>query len=150
MTLKSKLNLLTVVLLFCTTLSFAQKKSDEPAIISGEVRINKYHDIEELERMQKGKLLELYNTRIEIIIKILPNIAFATKPGVTMTSLGIPDTKDNRKAVKENREATTTYFDNTVEFQKIILPYSDKANLIAAILFYEETLKSLHTYNDFN
>ena len=148
--MKLKLNLLTVVLVLFATITFAQKKDDAQEIISGNVSINKYHDHEELESMQKGMLLELYNTRIEVIIKILPNIAFATKPGVTMNSLGIPDTKDNRKALKENIEATSTYFDNTVEFQKIVLPYSDRSDLIAAILFYEETLKALHTFNDFN
>ena len=67
-----------------------------------------------------------------------------------MTTLGIPDSKENRKALEDNIQATTVYFESTIEFQKKILPYSDKSNLIAAILFYEETLKSLHTYNEFN
>ena len=150
MTLKTKMTLLTIALLATTIITSAQKKDDEQYIISGNVGIDKYHDRDDLESMQKGELLALYNTRIEIIIKILPNIAFATKPGVTMSSMGIPDTKENRRALKENIEATSTYFDNTIEFQKIVLPYSDRANLISAIIFYEETLKALHTYNDFN
>jgi hypothetical protein len=150
MTSKTKLNLLTVVVFLFTTFTFAQKKNEQPSIIEGDVAIDKYHDRDELEGMQKGQLLSLYNRRIEVIIKILPNIAFATKPGATMSSLGIPDTKENRKALEENQEATTTYFSNTIEFQKIVLPYSDKDDLIAAILFYEETLKALHTYNDFH
>ncbi len=132
-----------------TSIGFAQK--DEPqSIISGKVSIAKYHDREQLDKMQKGQLLELYNERIEVIVKILPNIAFATKPGVTMTSLGIPDTKENRKALEDNIQASKTYFDSTIDFQKRVLPYSDKSSLISAILFYEETLKALHTYNDFN
>ena len=150
MTLKSKINLLTVVVLLITTFTFAQRRKVEPSIIEGDVAIEKYHDRDVLEGMQKGLLLDLYNRRIEVIIKILPNIAFATKPGATMSSLGIPDTRDNRKALKENQEATTTYFSNTIEFQKIVLPYSDKDDLISAIIFYEETLKALHTYHDFN
>jgi len=150
MKFKTKLNLLTILFLVATSVAFSQKSDDTQYIISGNVGIEKYHDREQLESMSKGELLSLYNTRIEIIIKILPNIAFATKPGVTMTSLGIPDTKDNRRALKENIQATATYFDNTIEFQKIVLPYSDRANLISAILFYEETLKALHTYNDFH
>lgn len=150
MKLTLKRNLIFVLLLTISCSLFAQKNSDEQNIIGDDVSIKKYHDREALQNMQKGALLDLYNARIEIIIKILPNIAFATKPGVTMTTLGIPDTKDNRRALKENIEATTTYFDNTIEFQKIVLPYSDKTNLIAAILFYEDTLKALHTYNDFN
>lgn len=129
---------------------FAQKKDEAQNIISGKVSITKYHDREDLEKMQKGELLDLYTERIEVIVNILPNIAFATKPGITMTSLGIPDTKDNRKALEDNKNASKIYFDSTIEFQKKVLPYSDKSNLIAAILFYEQTLKSLHTYNEFN
>jgi hypothetical protein len=136
--------------LLMSGIGFAQGKNEPQSIISGKVSIAKYHDRDELEKMQKGELLDLYNERIEVIVKILPNIAFATKPGVTMTSLGIPDTKENRKALEDNIQASKTYFDSTIEFQRKVLPYSDKSNLISAILFYEETLKSLHTYNEFN
>lgn len=136
---------------FCLilTLGFAQKKHESQSIISGKVNISKYHSREELKKMKKGDLLDLYIERIEVIVNILPNIAFATKPGVTMESLGIPETKDNKKALEENIEASTSYFDSTIEFQKTILPYSDTSDLIAAILFYESTLKALHTYDDF-
>ena len=146
--MKTKLTLLSVAFLLITSFGFAQKEPQ--SIISGKVSIAKYHDREELDKLPKGDLLNLYNERIEVIVKILPNIAFATKPGVTMTSLGIPDTKDNRKALDDNIEAANTYFESTIEFQRKVLPYSDKTNLIAAILFYEETLKSLHTYSEFN
>lgn len=147
--MRTKFSIIFVVFLLSTAIGFAQK--GEPAsIISGKVGIAKYHDREELDRMQKGQLLELYNERIEVIVNILPNIAFATKPGVTMTTLGIPDTKENRKALEDNKQASKTYFDSTIDFQKRVLPYSDKRNLISAILFYEQTLKSLHTFNEFN
>lgn len=128
--------------------SFAQQK-DTQSIIGGRVSIAKYHNREELKKMRKGELLVLYIERIEAIVNILPNIAFATKPGVTMSSLGIPDTKDNKKALAENLKASTEYFESTIEFQKRILPYSDTKDLIAAILFYESTLKALHTYDDY-
>lgn len=131
-------------------MSFAQKKNEESqSIISGKVNISKYHSREELDKLPKGDLLVLYIERIEVIVNILPNIAFATKPGITMATLGIPETKDNIKALEENIEASTTYFESTIEFQKSILPYSDTTDLIAAILFYESTLKALHTYEDF-
>ena len=135
--------------LLMVSMSFAQKKGAPVNIISGKVNIAKYHTYDDLDKMSKGTLLTLYIERIEVIVNILPNIAFATKPGVTMTSLGIPETKENVKALEKNREASVNYFDSTVEFQRSILPYSDTRDLIAAILFYEETLKSLHTYNDF-
>lgn len=147
--MKTKSTLFTLILFLMISMGFAQKKNAPINIISGKVNISKYHSHDELNRMSKGELLTLYIERIEVIVNILPNIAFATKPGVTMGSLGIPETKENKKALEDNREASVNYFDSTVEFQKSILPYSDTRDLIAAILFYEETLKSLHTYNDY-
>ncbi len=126
-----------------------KKKDNSLSIISGKVNISKYHSREQLDEMSKGELLTLYIERIEVIVNILPNIAFATKPGITMKSLGIPETKENKKALENNKEASDDYFESTVEFQTKILPYSDTNDLIAAILFYESTLKALHTYNDF-
>ncbi len=147
--MKTKLTLFSILFFLMIGTSFAQKKDKSPSIISGKVNISKYHSREDLEKLPKGDLLTLYIERIEVIVNILPNIAFATKPGVTMASLGIPETKDNTKALEENIEASETYFDKAIEFQKKILPYSDTTDLIAAILFYESTLKALHTYEDF-
>ena len=134
----------------CTGIGFAQNKKDAKSIISEKVAIKKYHSNDELERMQKGELLTLYIERIQSLVETLPYIAFATKPGVTMTSLGIPNTNDNRKILDNQFEATADYLEATTEFQKTILPYSDTKNLIAAILFYEEIMKSLHEYSEFH
>ncbi|REG86231.1 hypothetical protein [Winogradskyella sediminis] len=147
--MKTKSTLFCALFFLMISVSFAQKKGQSQSIISGKVNIAKYHSREDLKRMKKGELLDLYIERIEVIVNILPNIAFATKPGVTMENLGIPDTKDNKKALEDNIDASTSYFDSTMEFQKKILPYSDTTDLIAAILFYESTLKALHTYDDF-
>jgi hypothetical protein len=67
-----------------------------------------------------------------------------------MSTFGIPDTKENRNALEDQNDATESYFESTMVFQNKILPYSDRSNLIAAILFYEETLKSLHIYSENN
>ncbi|MEY8848993.1 hypothetical protein AB9K26_09265 [Psychroserpens sp. XS_ASV72] len=149
--MRTKSTVLIAVFFLMVGTAFAQKgkKNTSMNIISGKVNISKYHSFEELDQMTKGDLLDLYTERIKVIVNILPNIAFATKPGITMEDLGIPETKENKKALENNIEASEGYFDSTIAFQKSILPYSDTRDLIAAILFYEETLKSLHTYNDF-
>nr|WP_033958516.1 hypothetical protein [Psychroserpens jangbogonensis] len=154
--MRTKSTLLILTFFLMTGIGFAQnkkttsnKKNTSMNIITGKVNISKYHSHDELDRMSKGELLTLYTERIKVIVNILPNIAFATKPGITMSDLGIPDTKENKKALENNVDASVSYFDSTIEFQKTILPYSDTRDLIAAILFYEETLKSLHTYNDY-
>lgn len=131
-------------------IGFAQKKKEAKSIISSNVAIKKYHNKDELDRMQKGELLVLYKERIESLVKLLPYIAFATKPGVTMSTLGIPNDSDNRKALEDQFEATADFLKTNVEFQNRILPYSDTNNLVAAILFYEETMKSLHEYSEFH
>lgn len=131
-------------------MSYAQKKNEPQSIISNDVAIKKYHNKEELDRMEKGELLGLYIERIESLVKTLPYIAFATKPGKTMSTYGIPNTKENRKSLEDKVDATTEFLDTTMEFQKKMLPYSDKSNLIAAILFYEQTMKLLHEYSEFN
>lgn len=147
--MKTKNSLLSIVFFLILGVSFAQKNKAATPMITGKVYIKKYHTYDELNNIPKGDLLNLYSERIKVIVNILPNIAFATKPDVTMESLGIPETKDNKKALEANQKASAEYFDSTIEFQKKILPYSDTRDLIAAILFYEETLKSLHTYNDY-
>lgn len=100
--------------------------------------------------MQKRELLELYIERIKVLTKTLPYIALVTKPGITMADLGIPDDSVHKKVLDTRAEGTTTYLETTVEFQRKMMPYSDKGNLIAAILFYESTLKSLDEFNDLN
>ncbi|TXG35963.1 hypothetical protein [Seonamhaeicola maritimus] len=148
--MKTKIFLLSFCLFLVTGLSFAQKKKQPKSIISDKVAIKKYHSKDELDRKQKGELLVLYIERIESLVQLMPYIAFATKPGVTMSTLGIPNDNDNRKMLDEQFEATDDFISKNEEFQKRILPYSDTDNLVSAILFYEDTLKSLHEYSEFH
>jgi hypothetical protein len=148
--MKIKIIFFSISFLFIVGIGFAQKKNEPKSIISSKVAIKKYHDKEELELMQKGELLVLYIERIESLTKTLPYIAFARMPGVTMNDLGIPDNNDNKKTLENQFENSETYLKATLEFQEKMLPYSDKGNLIAAILFYEETMKALHVYSEFH
>lgn len=145
-----KLVLICFLLVFGISNAQKKNKNEPKSIISDKVAIKKYHNKEELNRMQKGELLDLYIERIESLVQTLPYIAFATKPGKTMSTYGVPNTKENRKALEDKIDGTNDFLTTTIEFQKKMLPYSDKSNLIAAILFYEETMKSLHEYHDFN
>ncbi len=145
-----KITLLSISFILISAFTYAQKKDDAKSIIDNKVTIKKYHSTEELGNMQKGELLGLYLERVTVLTNSLPYIAFATKPGVTMTTLGIPNTKDNRKVLENQHDNTNTYVENTAEFQNIILPYSDTNKLVRAILFYEDIMKSLHNYNEYN
>lgn len=146
--MKGKIIFFSVFFLLATGVVSAQDKNAPKSIISTNALIKKYHDQKELQGMKKGELLELYIERIKVLVKTLPYIALATKPGVTMTDLGIPNDADNRKILADQVESTTSFLDVTVAFQRRMVPYSDTDNLVAAILFYENTLKSLHEFND--
>lgn len=148
--MKTKLILLSFGLFLIASVSFAQKNKPPKSIISDKVAISKYHNKEELDRKQKGELLALYIERIESLVQLMPYIAFATKPGITLSSLGIPNDNDNRKVLDEQFEATDDFLKNNEKFQKRILPYSDTDDLISAILFFEDTLKSLHEYSEYH
>jgi len=150
MNMKIKITLFSFCLFLITGISFAQKKNAPKSIIRDKVAINKYHNTSELEGLQKGELLGLYIERIEVLVELLPYIAFATKPGVTMSTLGIPNDKDNRKTLETQFEATDNFLATNLEFQQSILPYSDTGDLISAVLFYEELLKSLHEYSEYH
>ncbi|MFV8328171.1 hypothetical protein [Flavobacterium sp. ZS1P14] len=146
--MKGKIIFFSVFFLLATGIVSAQDKNAPKSIISTSALIKKYHDQKELQEMKKGELLELYIERIKVLVKTLPYIALATKPGVTLSDLGIPNDADNRKILATQEQSTTDFLDVTVAFQRRMVPYSDTNNLIAAILFYENTLKSLHEFND--
>jgi hypothetical protein len=147
--MKVKIVLFSLCLFFFANVGFAQKKKGPKSFISDKATIKKYHNKSELERMQKGQLIALYSERVKVLAQTLPYVAFATKPGITMVSLGIPANNDNKKALDNQFESTDAYLDNMSDFHRDYLPYSDTNNLIAGILFYEEIMKSLHQYNDF-
>jgi len=147
--MKGKVIVFSLFLFLFASVGFAQKNKAPKSFISEKVTIGKYHNKGELERMQKGTLIALYKERIQVLVRTLPYVAFATKPGVTMTSLGIPEDNENKKALDNQFDTTDEYIENSGDFQSTYLPYSDTGNLIAGILFYEEIMKSLHQYNDF-
>jgi hypothetical protein len=148
--MKGKIIFFSIFLMLSTEMVSSQAKNAPQSIISTTALIRKYHDQKELKGMQKGELLELYIERIKVLVKTLPYIALATKPGVTMADLGIPMDGENKKLQDAQVASTNSFLDVTVDFQRKMMPYSDKDNLIAAILFYENTLKSLHTFSDYN
>ncbi|SHG00266.1 hypothetical protein SAMN05444396_103361 [Flavobacterium segetis] len=144
--MKTKIIFLTLFML-TASFAFSQNKNTPRSIISSGAAIKKYHELEELKRMQKGELLDLYVERIQVLVKTLPYIALATKPGITIADLGIPYNSENKKTMEDQADATASFLDTTVNFQRKMVPYSDKDNLISAILFYENTMRALHEFS---
>ena len=146
--MKTKTLLFSLLFLATISITYAQDKKKPQSIISSSATIKKYYSLKELESLKKGELLDLYIERINVLVRTLPYIALATKPGVTLVDLGFPYDNDNKKTLSDQEKVTTEFLETTVEFQRKMTPYSDTKNLIAAILFYENTLKALHEFNE--
>lgn len=136
--------LFTLITLLISMLSFSQTSI---SIIPTSSNIKKYHELQELETMNKGELLSLYTERIKTLVNILPYIALTTKPGVTTKDLGIPNT-DNNKSILKQQEKTKSFLEDTINFQKEITPYADKKDLIKSIIYYEDMLKALNMLDE--
>lgn len=146
--MKVKSTLFSIILVLISFVGFGQKKVLPKSIIQRSALISKYHESKELSALPKKELLELCIERSTVITKTLPYVALATKPGVTMIDLGIPDEADYRKLLETQEEETATYLETVTAFQRKILPYAEKDKLIKAILFYEGILKSLHEFDE--
>ena len=142
--MKGKIIFYSICLMLASSGVMAQNKNVGKSIISAIFFFYSYHSQTELQAMQKGELLDLYIERMNVLVKMLPYIALTTNPGVTITDLGIPNDSKNRKVMEEQSKAISDFIEKTDEFQRKITPYSDTNSLIASILFYENTLKSLH------
>jgi len=146
--MKSRITFICITLLLVSTATFSQSKNAPQSIVSRTAIIKKYYDKKELSELPKGALLDLCIERVGVLAKTLPYIALATKPGITMIDFGIPYNSDYRKAYESQEENTKNYLEITSDYQKKILPYADKDDLIKAILFYENIMKSLHEFDD--
>jgi hypothetical protein len=110
--------------------------------------IKKYYDKKELTELSKNELVELCVERVGVLTKIMPYVSLATKSGVTMTDFGIPNNSEYRKAFEAQDETIKKYLESTNDFQRKILPYSDKGDLVRAVLFYESILKLLNEFKE--
>ncbi|MCJ1807194.1 MULTISPECIES: hypothetical protein [Flavobacterium] len=122
----------------------AQAKKPKSIISTSGAAIKKFHEKSELDGMPKGQLLELYKERIRVLVNILPYLALTNKPGMTMQDVGIPDSSDNNSALDKQQENIVAFVNSTIAFQSTMVPYADKGNLVASILYYENMLRELN------
>lgn len=128
--------------LFAFTSSFAQKKGGtQLTYVSSEAKVKKYHTREELEKLGKLELTELYMERVSVLTEVLPYIALHTTPGATLREMGIPETKQNLDHLDKEVKNKGTYLAAVDETLDDIIPYADTKNIIWSILFYEHMIR---------
>ena len=136
-------------LIFLLAIGNANAQAKKPiSIITMGISIKKFHEKAELDIMKKGELIGLYTERIRVLINTLPYIALTTKQGVTFEDVGVPDTSENLKTLEVQKENTTNFITVTENFQKTMMAYSDKGNIVNSILYYESMLKALKDINE--
>jgi hypothetical protein len=146
--MKKKLFFASFFVLFFSFVGYSQKASTGESLITKTAIIKKYHDRRELGTVTKFDLVQLCNERIDVLTRTLPFVALATKPGLSLKDFGIPSSTEFSKALEDQGEANDNYLNTTKGFQQKILPFSDKEDLIKAVLFYESVLKSLNEFKD--
>ncbi|MEY5049597.1 MAG: hypothetical protein RLZZ175_2956 [Bacteroidota bacterium] len=148
-----KLLLLTLFASFCGTASYAQKDKEAPlTYVSATAKLDKYFTEEELMKLGKLELTQIYMSRISALVEILPYIALHPKPGATLQEMGIPaDPKtstgaNNIKHVENSTKNKSAYLGSVKITLDDIIPYADKVNIVKAILFYEDVIKRTETF----
>lgn len=126
----------------------AQKTTKVVGIIASGTAVKKFHEKGELESMTKGPLIDLYVERVRVLTGTFPYIALTTKQGVTLADVGVPTNAETEKASVTYRENLTIFTKATEDYQRAMMSYADKVNIIAAILYYEDTLKSLQALGE--
>lgn len=146
--MKVKIIFMAFLLFFTGQAMFSQSGAPQ-SVISTTAVIRKYHTQDELKGKPKGELIELYIERIKVLVKTLPYVALATKPGLTLTDLGVPMDKDKTKLQETQSAASEAFLESTMDYQRRLVPFADTENIIAGILFYESVVKSLHLFNEY-
>lgn len=140
------LTLFSIFLFSSTSSLYAQK--DAPAVVFKVRGVKQYHTLSELQAMTKGELIPLYQERVDILFNFIPYLGVTSKNGVTFKDLGIPESKDNLKVLQSEKDSRTIFIGQNSQFLNSILPYSDTANIIDAILFYEEVMKLVRSIQE--
>lgn len=124
-----------------TSVDTVAQDKNAPKVVINIRGVSKFHDLKELQAMNKGQLMPLYIERVKILFSVVQYFGITNKPGTTFTDLGIPTSKENVQSLEDEVDARSIFLGKNEQFLKSILPYSDTSNIINAILFYEEVLK---------
>lgn len=134
--------LILIVLLITTIGASAQTK------ILNRTEIKRYYEVQELQLMSKTQLKVIYFERITTLLNIIPYLALTNNPKETLEEIGIPKTKENIDLFQKQEKTIISSIGNSLDFQKSIIPYADKENIIKAIVLFEEFLKNVKKFNE--
>lgn len=101
-----------------------------------------HYTLGQLDAKNKLELAKIYVDQVHKLNLLLPYIPFNQKgDAVSLAGMGIPNTKDNNEMIKNLDTSSGTHNESLdVELTKLI-PYSDKSDIIKAILFIQDVIE---------
>lgn len=150
---KSLLNtlsiLLTLAALSFNTKGFSQLKTKDVELVSVTAKIAKFHTIDELNKMTKATLIQLYKERFRVAVLLMPYSGLTTKPGTTLDALGIPVTSDNKNMIEKEDKAGKEYHEIIDKNLNFFIAYADKSNIVWSIVMYEDIIRKINLGREF-
>ena len=104
-------------------------------------KITKYYTKEELNKMPKLALIDIYKSRLTYLIEILPFISLHPEPGATFHEMSIPETEANIAHLEKESKNKQTFVKSLSETLDDVIPYSEKTNIVWSILYFDEMIK---------
>ena len=127
----------TILLVFCLSLRVIAQPNEGPTT---------HFTIGVLDQMGKLELTRIYLTQCSKLSMLLPYIPFNQKgDAVSLSGMGIPDTKDNNEFIKKLDTSSGTHNETLDETLTIIIPYADKADIIKSILFLQGMIERVES-----
>lgn len=118
-----------------------QTRDTSHVFVKSNLKINKFYSKSELEKLPKLDLIDIYKTRLEYLIEVLPFLSLHPKPGSTFHDMAIPETEENIYHLDKETENKEGFITSLFATLDDVVPYSEKSNIIWCILFFDEMIK---------
>ncbi len=104
-------------------------------------KIVKFYTKDELNKLNKLELIDIYKSRLVYLIEILPFISLHPAPGATFRDMAIPETEANIGHLEKESKNKQDFIKSLSSTLDDVIPYSEKTNIIWAILYFDEMIK---------
>jgi hypothetical protein len=148
-----KKSIVQLSLLFAVCLSYlvpTQAFSQDAVVPAGKTgshsfvklaRITKFYSKDELNKLPKLDLINIYKSRLTYLIEILPFISLHPEPGSTFHDMSIPETETNIGHLDTEAKNKQAFVKTLNEILDDVIPYSEKSNIVWSIMYFDEMIK---------
>ena len=104
-------------------------------------KIEKYYTKDELNKLPKLDLIDIYKARLAYLIEVLPFISLHPEPGSTFRDMAIPETEANIAHLDKETKNKQAFVKSLSETLDDVIPYSEKSNIVWSIMYFDEMIK---------